>query len=68
MVRNMFELQGSAHSVPTFRLANIRNDLYLVDFQSTLSALQSFSIAVAIIHKQVLKKQETIKVPGMRVI
>lgn len=55
---NLF-IQGSAHSVPTFRLANIRSGLYLVDFQSTLSALQCFSIAVAIIHKQELKKQET---------
>lgn len=44
-----FFIQGSEHS-PTLRIASIHDGLYFVHFQSTLSALQSFSIAVAYIH------------------
>ncbi|KAI4369719.1 hypothetical protein MLD38_018132 [Melastoma candidum] len=46
-------LEGSEHNLPLIRMTNIRNDLYLVHFRSNLSALQSFSIAVAHIHRQI---------------
>ncbi|KAB1219335.1 hypothetical protein CJ030_MR3G001182 [Morella rubra] len=42
--------QGSGHSAPTLRMVNVHDGLYLIHFQQPLSALQSFSIAVAIIH------------------
>ncbi|PON38161.1 hypothetical protein PanWU01x14_314540 [Parasponia andersonii] len=42
--------QGSQHSAPTLRIVNVQDDLYFVHYQRTLSILQSFSIAVAIIH------------------
>ncbi|PKI48790.1 uncharacterized protein LOC116207979 [Punica granatum] len=45
-------LQGSKQSVPCLRMMNVREGLHLIHFQSTLSALQSFSIAVAQIHSQ----------------
>ncbi|XVF38529.1 hypothetical protein REPUB_Repub20aG0109900 [Reevesia pubescens] len=45
-------IQGSKHGSPTLRIANVHDGLYLLHFQSTLSALQSFSIAVAYIHTQ----------------
>ncbi|GFY88733.1 hypothetical protein Acr_06g0006730 [Actinidia rufa] len=48
-----FELfiQGSMQgSPPIMKMADIHDGLYLIHFKSTLSALQSFSIAVAIIH------------------
>ncbi|XAR48933.1 hypothetical protein NMG60_11031926 [Bertholletia excelsa] len=43
-------IQGSKHGAPVMKVVNIHDGLYFVHFQSTLSALQSFSIAVAIIH------------------
>lgn len=43
-------IQGSEHSPPSLRIASIHDGLYFVHFQSTLSVLQSFSIAVAYIH------------------
>ncbi|XP_030533997.1 uncharacterized protein LOC115743385 [Rhodamnia argentea] len=45
--------QGSEHCLPTLRVTNVSDSLYVVHFQSTLSALQSFAIAVAYIHTQV---------------
>ncbi|XP_057959138.1 uncharacterized protein LOC131151755 [Malania oleifera] len=44
--------RGSELTVPTLRMVNIHQGLYFIHFQSSLSALQSFSIAVAIIHSQ----------------
>ncbi|KAI9196023.1 hypothetical protein LWI28_020327 [Acer negundo] len=49
---NEFFLQGSKHAAPTLRMVNVHDGLYIIHFQSTLSALQSFSIAVASIHSQ----------------
>uniref|UniRef100_A0A5B6Z6C7 Uncharacterized protein n=1 Tax=Davidia involucrata TaxID=16924 RepID=A0A5B6Z6C7_DAVIN len=43
-------MQGSEQDAPTMKMVNIHDGLYFVNFQSNLSALQSFSIAVAIIH------------------
>ncbi|XP_065862984.1 uncharacterized protein [Euphorbia lathyris] len=45
-------IQGSEKSAPPLRMVNVYDGLYFVHFQSTLSALQSFSIAVAFIHSQ----------------
>ncbi|GAV89835.1 DUF3527 domain-containing protein [Cephalotus follicularis] len=45
-------IKGSEHGTPTLRMVNVRDGLYFVHFQSTLSALQSFSIAVAYVHGQ----------------
>ncbi|XWS13910.1 hypothetical protein CRYUN_Cryun36dG0079300 [Craigia yunnanensis] len=47
-----FFIQGSEHGSPTLRIANVHDGLHFIHFQSTLSALQSFSIAVAYIHTQ----------------
>ncbi|TKY53675.1 hypothetical protein E2542_SST25216 [Spatholobus suberectus] len=44
--------QGSRNFIPTLRMVNIHDGLYYIHFQQPLSALQSFSIAVAIIHTQ----------------
>nr|XP_048333267.1 uncharacterized protein LOC107422816 isoform X1 [Ziziphus jujuba var. spinosa] len=43
-------IQGSEHGGPTLRIVNVHDDLYYIHFQPTLSILQSFSIAVAMIH------------------
>ncbi|XP_073102247.1 uncharacterized protein [Elaeis guineensis] len=45
-------MEGAKHGEPTLKLVNSSENLYVIYFQSTLSALQSFSIAVAIIHTQ----------------
>ncbi|KAJ7955470.1 DUF3527 domain protein [Quillaja saponaria] len=42
--------QGSKHYTPTLRMVNVHDGLYFIHFQQSLSALQSFSIAVALIH------------------
>lgn len=42
--------QGSELSAPILRVVNVHDGLYFIHFRSMLSALQSFSIAVAIIH------------------
>ncbi|TKY51832.1 hypothetical protein E2542_SST23351 [Spatholobus suberectus] len=44
--------QGSSNFGPTLRMVNVHDGLYYIHFHSPLSALQSFSIAVAIIHAQ----------------
>lgn len=43
-------VKGSKQNAPIMKMANIHKDLYYIHFQSTLSALQSFAIAAAIIH------------------
>ncbi|KAG1354015.1 hypothetical protein COCNU_07G001270 [Cocos nucifera] len=50
--RNSVDLfmEGAKHGEPTLKLVNSSEDLYVIYFRSTLSPLQSFSIAVAIIH------------------
>lgn len=49
---NSFELftEGCKQSLPVIEVKNIHDGLYYIHYQSTLSALQSLSIAVAIIH------------------
>ncbi|CAL9101042.1 unnamed protein product [Musa acuminata var. zebrina] len=49
-----FELfiEGHKHGEPAFQLLNVSKDTYVVNVQPTLSALQSFSIGVAVIHSQ----------------
>ncbi|XVF66407.1 hypothetical protein PTKIN_Ptkin10aG0033100 [Pterospermum kingtungense] len=47
-----FFIQDSEHGSPLLRISNVHDGLYFIHFQSTLSALQSFSIAVAYIHTQ----------------
>uniref|UniRef100_A0A7N0UN90 Uncharacterized protein n=1 Tax=Kalanchoe fedtschenkoi TaxID=63787 RepID=A0A7N0UN90_KALFE len=42
--------KGDEGRAPTIKIANIQKGLYYIDFQSKLSALQCFSIAVAVIH------------------
>lgn len=48
----LLTLQGSEHAAPTLRMMNVHDGLYFVHFQPTLSMLQAFSVAVAIIHTQ----------------
>ncbi|PIN10107.1 hypothetical protein CDL12_17307 [Handroanthus impetiginosus] len=43
-------IKGSKEDVPMLKMVNIHEGLYYLHFQSTLSSLQSFAIAVAIIH------------------
>ncbi|XP_061986240.1 uncharacterized protein LOC133705145 [Populus nigra] len=45
-------IEGSENGAPPMSMVNVHDGLYFVHFQSTLSALQSFSIAVAFIHTQ----------------
>ncbi|KAK6161218.1 hypothetical protein DH2020_004599 [Rehmannia glutinosa] len=45
-------MEGSKQDVPIFKMANIHEGLYYIHFQSTLSTLQSFAIAAAIIHSR----------------
>ncbi|XP_054822316.1 uncharacterized protein LOC129320759 [Prosopis cineraria] len=44
--------QGSRDFIPTLRMVNVRDNLYLIHFLPPLSALQSLSIAMAIILTQ----------------
>ncbi|XP_057423148.1 uncharacterized protein LOC130717061 [Lotus japonicus] len=44
--------QGSSDFSPTLRMVNVHDGLYYIHFHPPLSALQSFSIAVALIHMQ----------------
>ncbi|KAA8548875.1 hypothetical protein F0562_000559 [Nyssa sinensis] len=53
-------IQGSEQDAPIVKMVNIHDGLYSVNFQSNLSALQSFSIAVAIIHTRSPKPQTQI--------
>lgn len=45
-------MQGSKQNVPMMKLVNIHKGLYYIHFQSTLSSLQSFAIAAAMIHSR----------------
>lgn len=45
-----FLVEGSKQEVPIMKMVSIHNNLYCISFQPTLSAIQSFSIATAIIH------------------
>uniref|UniRef100_A0A2P2L565 Uncharacterized protein LOC105137411 n=1 Tax=Rhizophora mucronata TaxID=61149 RepID=A0A2P2L565_RHIMU len=47
-----FFIQDSEDLIAPLRMVNVHDGYYFVNFQSTLSALQSFSIAVAFIHSQ----------------
>uniref|UniRef100_A0A7N0V5Q7 Uncharacterized protein n=1 Tax=Kalanchoe fedtschenkoi TaxID=63787 RepID=A0A7N0V5Q7_KALFE len=44
--------KGDEGHAPSMKMVNIQKGLYYIDFQSKLSALQCFSIAVAIIHNR----------------
>ncbi|KAL8100073.1 uncharacterized protein LOC141687187 [Apium graveolens] len=44
--------EGSKKDSATMKMVNLHDGSYSIPFQSTLSALQSFSIAVAILHAQ----------------
>lgn len=44
--------QGSSDFAPTLRMVNVHDGLYYIHFHPPLSALQSFSIAAALIHAQ----------------
>ncbi|XP_051133424.1 uncharacterized protein LOC127253052 [Andrographis paniculata] len=44
--------KGSKVDVPALRIVNIHDDLFYINFQSSLSSLQSFAIAAAIIHSR----------------
>lgn len=45
-------VQGSKQNVPMMKMVNIHKGLYYIHFQSTLSSLQSFAIAAAMIHSR----------------
>ncbi|KAL5542353.1 hypothetical protein UlMin_010063 [Ulmus minor] len=45
-----FIIPGSEHGAPSVRIVNVQDSLYFVHFQRNLSILQTFSIAVAMIH------------------
>ncbi|XP_022846914.1 uncharacterized protein LOC111369576 [Olea europaea var. sylvestris] len=45
-----FFIQGSKRNTPIMKMLNIHDGLHYIHYQSTLSALQSFAIAAAIIH------------------
>ncbi|KAL0366858.1 UNVERIFIED_CONTAM: hypothetical protein Sradi_3575900 [Sesamum radiatum] len=47
-------MQGSKRNLPIMKMVNIHDGLYYINFQSTLSTLQSFAIAAAIIHSRSL--------------
>ncbi|KAK1289215.1 hypothetical protein QJS10_CPA06g00088 [Acorus calamus] len=43
-------VEGASKDESTLKMVNVNEGLYFIDFSSNLSALQSFSIGVAIIH------------------
>ncbi|KAL2486793.1 Protein of unknown function (DUF3527) [Abeliophyllum distichum] len=45
-------IQGSKKNTPIMKMVNIHDSLHYIHFQSTLSALQSFAIAAAIVHSR----------------
>ncbi|XP_018498051.2 uncharacterized protein LOC103927056 [Pyrus x bretschneideri] len=71
-----FELNrmGSEHGPSAWRMLNVHDGLYFVHFQPSLSTLQSFAIAVAIIHAQSPALQPkctgvlTTKVQGLKIM
>ncbi|CAN6486117.1 unnamed protein product [Victoria cruziana] len=48
---NLF-VKDNRQDLPVLRMVNVHEGLYFIHFQSTLSVLQCFSIAVAMIHSQ----------------
>ncbi|KAK3003133.1 hypothetical protein RJ639_017948 [Escallonia herrerae] len=53
-------IQGSNEGAPVMQMVNIHDGLYYIHFKPTLSALQSFSIAVATIHTHSFKQRSDI--------
>lgn len=49
---NLF-IEGTRHREPVLKMVDMNNGQYFICFQSTLSALQSFSVALSIIHSQI---------------
>jgi Domain of unknown function (DUF3527) len=47
-----FFFQGVGHDEPALKLVTVSENAFMVHFQSNLSVLQCFSVAVAIIHAQ----------------
>ncbi|KAH6768425.1 hypothetical protein C2S51_013761 [Perilla frutescens var. frutescens] len=45
-------IQGSKQNLPMLKMVNIHRGLYYIHFQSTLSTLQCFAIAAAMIHSR----------------
>lgn len=45
-------MQGSKQTMPAMKMVNIHDGLLYINFQSTLSVLQSFAIAAAITHSR----------------
>lgn len=48
----LFYVQGAKEGEPTLKMVNIHEGLYFITFKPPLSALQCFSIGVAILHSQ----------------
>ncbi|GLJ18081.1 hypothetical protein SUGI_0319160 [Cryptomeria japonica] len=42
--------KGKQQHTPVFEMVNVKNDLYLISFQSELSAVQVFAISLALLH------------------
>ncbi|XP_058101463.1 uncharacterized protein LOC131245787 isoform X2 [Magnolia sinica] len=49
---DLFTEGAKTQGVPTLKMVNIHEGLYFIHFQSSLSALQSFSIGVALVHSR----------------
>ncbi|XP_073152807.1 uncharacterized protein [Henckelia pumila] len=47
-----FFIQGSKQTMPVMKMVNIHDGLFYINFQSSLSVLQSFAIVAAIIHSR----------------
>ncbi|WOL09947.1 hypothetical protein Cni_G18701 [Canna indica] len=45
-------IAGAKHGEPAFSMFSVSKDIHIINFQSTLSPLQSFSTGVALIHSQ----------------
>ncbi|KAL8486698.1 hypothetical protein ACS0TY_022938 [Phlomoides rotata] len=45
-------MQGSKQNAPILKMVNIHKGLYYINFQSTLSTLQSFAISAAMLHSR----------------
>ncbi|CAL9154084.1 unnamed protein product [Musa hybrid cultivar] len=55
MICFLYLFFGGKHTQPTLQMLTVSKDLYIVNFRSKLSALQSFSIGVALIHSETLE-------------
>ncbi|KAF5178492.1 Dna ligase b [Thalictrum thalictroides] len=54
-------IQGTKQSVPSMKMVKIHDGKYQIQFQTSLSALQSFSIGMAMIHSHISKDLANIK-------